>query len=82
MRSKCRSSRADVNFRCPLPAFRVARCLSVHCSLTPHNCETVPLHTSSRCAIEKSSFSKSENPPPLVVGISSYFVVGDILRCH
>ncbi|GFW64577.1 uncharacterized protein TNCV_3513991 [Trichonephila clavipes] len=32
--SRCRSSRADINFRHPLPAFRVVRDSSVHCFLT------------------------------------------------
>ncbi|GFS85004.1 uncharacterized protein TNCV_1306111 [Trichonephila clavipes] len=38
-----------------------------------HDCRTVPLHTSSYCAIEKSSFSKADNPPPFKLrnGISS-----------
>ncbi|GFU88794.1 uncharacterized protein TNCV_4444711 [Trichonephila clavipes] len=31
MQSRCRSSRADVTFRRPLPAFRAVRCSSVHC---------------------------------------------------
>ncbi|PRD32927.1 UNVERIFIED_CONTAM: hypothetical protein NCL1_18979 [Trichonephila clavipes] len=31
MRSRCRSSHADVAFRHPLPVFRVVRCSSVHC---------------------------------------------------
>ncbi|GFW04672.1 uncharacterized protein TNCV_3897241 [Trichonephila clavipes] len=31
MRSRCRSSRADVTFRRPLPVFRVVQCSSVHC---------------------------------------------------
>ncbi|PRD31576.1 UNVERIFIED_CONTAM: hypothetical protein NCL1_23143 [Trichonephila clavipes] len=31
MRSKRRSSHADVAFRRPLPVFRVVRCSSVHC---------------------------------------------------
>ncbi|GFS56461.1 uncharacterized protein TNCV_4302801 [Trichonephila clavipes] len=34
MQSRCRSSRADVTFRRPLPVFRVIRCSSVHCSQT------------------------------------------------
>ncbi|GFX27958.1 uncharacterized protein TNCV_773431 [Trichonephila clavipes] len=34
MRSRCRSSRADVTFRHPLPGFRVVRCSSVHCFQT------------------------------------------------
>ncbi|GFT36324.1 uncharacterized protein TNCV_3464761 [Trichonephila clavipes] len=34
MWSRCRSSRADVTFRRPLPVFRVVRCLSVHCFQT------------------------------------------------
>ncbi|GFU31565.1 uncharacterized protein TNCV_3539521 [Trichonephila clavipes] len=32
--SRCRSSRADVTFRRPLPVFRVIRRSSVHCSQT------------------------------------------------
>ncbi|GFY14141.1 uncharacterized protein TNCV_3613301 [Trichonephila clavipes] len=31
MRSRCRSSSADVTFRHPLPVSRVVRCSSVHC---------------------------------------------------
>ncbi|GFY09568.1 uncharacterized protein TNCV_4322461 [Trichonephila clavipes] len=34
MRSRRRSSRADVTFRCPLPVFRVVWCSSVHCFQT------------------------------------------------
>ncbi|GFV33954.1 uncharacterized protein TNCV_2613521 [Trichonephila clavipes] len=34
MRSRCRSSRADVTFHRPLPIFRVVRCSSVHCFQT------------------------------------------------
>ncbi|GFV47307.1 uncharacterized protein TNCV_4829631 [Trichonephila clavipes] len=34
MRSRCRSSRADVTLRHPLPVFQVVRCLSVHCFQT------------------------------------------------
>ncbi|GFS65274.1 hypothetical protein TNCV_2451161 [Trichonephila clavipes] len=30
-----------------------------------HHCGTVPLHTSSYCAMGKSSFSKADNPLPL-----------------
>ncbi|GFY06090.1 uncharacterized protein TNCV_3107691 [Trichonephila clavipes] len=34
MRSRSRSSRADVIFRRPVPVFRIIRFPSVHCSLT------------------------------------------------
>ncbi|GFU89929.1 uncharacterized protein TNCV_164141 [Trichonephila clavipes] len=34
IRSRCRSSPADVTFHRPLPIFRVVRCSSVHCFQT------------------------------------------------
>ncbi|GFY08748.1 uncharacterized protein TNCV_5006611 [Trichonephila clavipes] len=34
MRSRCRSSYADVTFRRPLPVFRVVQCSSFHCFQT------------------------------------------------
>ncbi|GFV42315.1 hypothetical protein TNCV_3165461 [Trichonephila clavipes] len=61
MRSRRRSSRADVTFRRPLSVFRVVWML-VGPSL-PHHCETVPLHSSSYRAVGKSSFSKADNSP-------------------
>ncbi|GFX43614.1 uncharacterized protein TNCV_510631 [Trichonephila clavipes] len=39
MRSRCRSSRADVTFRRPLPVFQVVRCSSVHCFETRNTVE-------------------------------------------
>ncbi|GFV44453.1 hypothetical protein TNCV_4737071 [Trichonephila clavipes] len=62
MWSKCRSSSADVTFRRPLPVFEL---FGAHRSLLPnsHHCGTVPVHKSSYYAIEKSSFSKADNPP-------------------
>ncbi|GFV91111.1 hypothetical protein TNCV_896321 [Trichonephila clavipes] len=64
MRSRCRSSRADVTFRRPL---RFSSCSVLVDSLLPnsHHCESVPLHTSSYCGIGKSSFSKAYNPAPV-----------------
>ncbi|GFW64396.1 uncharacterized protein TNCV_274201 [Trichonephila clavipes] len=38
-RSRCRSSRADITFRHPLPVFHVVRCLFVHCFQTRINVE-------------------------------------------
>ncbi|GFT89173.1 uncharacterized protein TNCV_3085511 [Trichonephila clavipes] len=35
MWSRCRSSRADITFRRPLPVYRVVRYSSVHCFQTP-----------------------------------------------
>ncbi|GFX32755.1 uncharacterized protein TNCV_888931 [Trichonephila clavipes] len=61
VQNRCRSSRADVTFRRPLPVFRVVRCSSVHC----FHCGTVQLLTSSYCAIGKFSFSMADNPPPV-----------------
>ncbi|GFX34993.1 uncharacterized protein TNCV_2329331 [Trichonephila clavipes] len=58
IRSKCRPSCADITFHRPLPVFRVVRCSSVP---NLQHCRTVPLHTSSYCAMEKSSFSKADN---------------------
>ncbi|GFX46096.1 uncharacterized protein TNCV_2094141 [Trichonephila clavipes] len=42
MWSRCRSSRADVIFRRPLPVFRVVRCSSVHCFQTRITVELFP----------------------------------------
>ncbi|GFT70763.1 uncharacterized protein TNCV_2490991 [Trichonephila clavipes] len=49
MRSRCRSSRADVIFHRPLIS-------------NSYHCGTDPLHTISYCAIRKSSFLKADNP--------------------
>ncbi|GFX29384.1 uncharacterized protein TNCV_3997601 [Trichonephila clavipes] len=63
MWSRCRSSRVDVTFRRPLLIF--PSCLVLVCPLftNSHLCGTVPQHTSSYCAIGKSSFLKADNPP-------------------
>ena len=39
MRNRHRSSGADINFRRPLPVFRVVRCSSVHCFQTRNTME-------------------------------------------
>ncbi|GFW29740.1 uncharacterized protein TNCV_3936071 [Trichonephila clavipes] len=48
MQSRCRSLRADVTFRHPLPVFRVIRSTSVRCSQTR---STVELFRCSRAPI-------------------------------
>ncbi|GFU58293.1 uncharacterized protein TNCV_5139291 [Trichonephila clavipes] len=50
--ARCRSSRTDITFRCPLPVFR---CSSVHCFQT---CIIVELF---RCT--RSPIARQENPP-------------------
>ncbi|GFW72523.1 uncharacterized protein TNCV_3797511 [Trichonephila clavipes] len=50
MRSKCRSSRADITFRRPLPVLRVVRCSLVHCLQT---CITVELFHCTRAPIAR-----------------------------
>ncbi|GFT26465.1 hypothetical protein TNCV_3603291 [Trichonephila clavipes] len=64
MWSRCRSSRADVTFHRLLPVF--PSCSELVGPLLPnsHHYGTVPLHTSSYCAIVKSSSSKVDNPYP------------------
>ncbi|GFW49457.1 hypothetical protein TNCV_3059641 [Trichonephila clavipes] len=63
MRSRCRSSPAGVTFRRPLPGFPSCSVLVGPLLPNSHHCGTVRLHTSSYCAIGKSSFSKADNLP-------------------
>ncbi|GFU33789.1 uncharacterized protein TNCV_2828121 [Trichonephila clavipes] len=69
MQSRCRSSRADVTFRRPMPVFRVVQCSSVHCFQTRI---TVELFYCTRVL-------KADNPPLFklrnFVGFFLYFVV-------
>ncbi|GFV23277.1 uncharacterized protein TNCV_4779911 [Trichonephila clavipes] len=85
MRSRCRSSNADVTFWCPLPVFRVVRCSSVHCFQTR---TTVELFRCTRAPI-----ARFQNPPsrrPIIVPRLNYvgcwnfslFRRGGILRSH
>ena len=71
MRSRCRSSSADVFSRRPLPVFGVIRCSSVHCFQTRITVEQFRCTQAAYCATGKSSFSKADNPFPCPPSIFS-----------
>ena len=64
MRNRCRSLRANVIFRRPLTIFRVVWWKLVHCFQTRITVELFRCTRSVIARMEKSSFSKTNNPPP------------------
>ncbi|GFY07326.1 hypothetical protein TNCV_5085131 [Trichonephila clavipes] len=61
-----RSFTADVDRHLPSSTSSFSSCSVLVGPLlsNAHHCGTVPLHTSSYCAIGKFFFSKANNPPP------------------